>query len=312
MNKKVIFVLTIMLLAIVAFSEAFVPRIGVAGSASYKSSLLEKLSKLYEIVPIEKKDYQIILEIWKEQDIGLRKKELETSQLPDVNYLIELSENVVTFYDLSNATMKKIFIGDKAPEESVINFFQNFVLIFKLPTFVDKTAKPGDWYAALDRNGDVIGYFQNNETSTTITIPAAKYKGAVYARKLRKSLIYNNKVIYEISEKDLYLQIPSSEHFKVFEDGQDVNLTVLIQKGGFLYIFDIYKNHIMCIKSEPVEMGKYTFSFTAYKEEDNVKETLIFVLEKTPLESCEELSFDELREILQRADGVDLITFVVK
>jgi len=312
--KKVLLMIAVLMVFTISLSNTFKPHIGIVGDAPYKNKLVEELSQLYDgLVPVEKEDYQVILKIWKEQDIGLRKKELKTSQLPDVDYLIELSGNVVTFYDLSNATMKKIFVGDKNPEKSIIDFFQNFVLLFRLPTFVDKTAKLGDWYAMLDKNGNVIGYYQNNKISSTITIPISKYKEAVYARKLRKAVIHDGKIIYEISEKDLNIQIVSSEYFEVFKDGEDVKLTVLIHKGGFLYIFDIYKDAIICVKSaEPVEKGSYTFSFTAYKEEDNVKETLIFALERSPIKIRESISFDALRKILQMADGVDIITFVVK
>ena len=133
--------------------------------------------------------------------------------------------------------MKRISVGDKKPEKSVIKFFQNFVLLFRLPTFVDKAAKLEDWYAVLDENGNVIGYYQNDKTSLTITVPTSKYKGATYARKLRKAVIHDNRIIYEISEKDLNVQIVSSEYFEVFKDREDVNLTVLIHRG-FLYIFD--------------------------------------------------------------------------
>jgi len=68
---------------------------------------------------------------------------------------------------------------------------------------------------------------------------------------------------------------------------------VLIHKGGFLYIFDIYKDDIICVKSaEPVERESYTFSFTTYKgEEDNVKEMLIFFLERFPIKISDNLSF---------------------
>lgn len=313
MNKAAVFFVFMMLPAILTFSEAYIPKVGVVGTATYKDSLVEDLSKLYELVPVEKKDYQFILKIWKEQDIGLRKKAIErTAQLPDIDYLIELSGNIVTFYDLSNATMKRITVGSKNPERSIIDFFQSFILLFKLPTFIDKTARLGCWYAILDKHGDVIGYYQNKTASNTITIPASIFKGATYARKLRKALIHNEKVIYEISEKDLNLQINDPEHFKVFRDGQEVSIEVFIQKGGFLYILDIYKDDIICVKSEPVTKGKYTFTFTAYKEDENVKETLIFVLNSLPIENCDNLSFEYLKRILCEADGVDLITFVVK
>jgi len=76
-----------------------------------------------------------------------------------------------------------------------------------------KRQKIGDWYAVLDENGNVISYYQSNGISSTITIPVDKYKGAAYARKLRKAIIRDNKVIYEISEKDLNVQIQSILRF---------------------------------------------------------------------------------------------------
>ena len=300
------------IVASLIFAKAYIPKIGVIGSASYKDELVSIVSKLYELVPIEKKEEQIITQIWKEQDIGLRKEKLKSlHQFPDVDYIIELSDYRVTFYELSGATVKKIQVGKKNPTKSILEYFQSFVLLFELPVFIDRTAARGSWYAILDENKNVLGYYKNESTSTEISIPMQRFKNAVYARKLRKAVIHNDEIIYEIAEKDLNVQIVSEKYFEVFEDGQDVDLTVLVNEGGFLYVFDIYKDDIICVKSDPVERGGYTFSFTAYKGENNVKETLIFALEKTSIE-CNKLSFERLKKLLQMSNGVDLITFVVK
>jgi len=100
----------------------------------------------------------------------------------------------------------------------------------------------------------------------------------------------------------------------VFENGEDVKISALLLEGGFLYIFDVYGDNIMCIESNVVEKGKYDFQFEAYIGElgSGVPETLIFVLMNEPLGDVSIESFEALKEILKKAVGVDMFTFVVK
>ncbi len=59
-------------------AEVYIPNVGVAGSASYEDRLKERLSIIFgRIVPVKREDLVAIQKIWKEQDIGLRKRKIE-------------------------------------------------------------------------------------------------------------------------------------------------------------------------------------------------------------------------------------------
>ena len=304
----------LLLIPLVFFSEVFVPHVGVVGDAPFKDALLERISALYELVPVEEEDYSRILKIWKEQDIGLREKGLEKAKgLPKIDYLIALENRRVTFYDMETALMKKHELRSGDPVSELLQFFQGFVLRFHLPSFKDRNSHPGEIYAILDPSGNVVGYYKCECKGGVVNVPVKRFKNARYARKLRSALFHNGDLIYEVKEKDLNLFIVGNR-FSVFENGEDVKISALLLEGGFLYIFDVYGDNIMCIESNVVEKGKYDFQFEAYIGElgSGVPETLIFVLMNEPLGDVSIESFEALKEILKKAVGVDMFTFVVK
>ncbi len=304
----------LLLVPLAFFSEVFVPHVGVVGDAPFKDALQERLGAFYELVPVEEEDYSRILRIWKEQDIGLREKGLEEAEgLPEIDYLIALERRKVTFYDMRTALMKKHELKSEDPVSELLRFFQGFVLRFQLPSFKDKDSRPGEIYAILDSSGNVVGYYKCKCEGGIVNVPVERFENACYARKLRSALFHNGGLVYEVEEKDLNIFI-IGEKFRVFKNGESVKISALLLKGGFLYVFDVYGDDILCIESNVVEKGKYDFQVEAYVGElgSGVPETLIFVLMNEPLKDVSIESFEILKGILKRAVGVDMFTFVVR
>lgn len=284
--------------------------IGIPDNNEYNLKLKEIFSKYYNIVPFSEKEKKIIIDMMKEQDLGLRKGEI--SKLPQVDYVIYFDEdnNIVYFSDINKLPIKMLKINNEWSDTSyrIINYFENFVLYFKLPEFEDKKARKGTIYMLMDENFKDIKYYKLKKKETHIKI---KYPDAVYARRLRPSIFNSSgKLLYERKEGDLSLSIVDNPGITEFKDGDEISINIFVEEPGYVSIIDIYKNEIMVISSNYVDYGYFKFTADAYAG-DGSKEMLLFVLSDDPI-TKENLSFEELKDLLESSKGMDLMEFVVR
>ncbi len=307
--KRVSFFIFLFIFIASIYGEALPVRIGIEGSASFLNELKDKFSLSYELVAISKSEMNIILEILKQEDVGIREGKKGEYKLPAVDYVLVVSSDSVRFIDMRRLVDSFLNLKNAKkidPVSFIVNYFENYVLYFDLPCFIDKKARKGSYYVLMNKDFEDVGYVRFMGDTNKVCFYSKK---ASYARRLRPAVIRNGKVLYELKHKDSTIAI-FGELFRVFRDGEEVLLQVLVEKGGFLNVVDIYGDEIYVVSSEPVEKGIHNFTFQAYKGPKVTTETLVFFLTYKPLESLKD--FNELCDILRSSPGVAIMSFVVK
>jgi hypothetical protein len=282
--------------------------IGFVSNKGYNAKLEDIFSRYYNLVPFSKEQEKTIIRLMKEEDLGLRKGEM--SQLPHVDYIIDYDATTTTvkFLDTTTLLIKRLKLNKDwfDPTYRILYYFKNFVLYFKLPDFEDKQARAGAIYVLMNKNFKDIGYYTLSKKETHIEI---EQPGAVYARKLRPSIFENGKVLYERQEGDLTLNIVDNPGITEYKNGDETRLKIFVEKPGFITVVDIYKDEISVISSNFVKYGYYRYTFTAYYG-DGSKETLLFILTDNKVQK-NSFSYKELKELLEKAEGMDLMNFIV-